>query len=474
MDKCFCHLNGYAVKDAEARNRLDTAENDITLLNRRVDNIDVSGGEGSSLEGIYHIDLPLGLIQAGNNERIENTLSDECRLALLDLMNTKILVDNVDNPIIVIHNTTDSVEVEEDGEVITIENPAPRTAIFRLLSKTEPTDSTMGLYHFSGHDIETNNIHDDVNGTFQSNHLTLNINYTLDETNNFVISDCSIGFVYCNLPSKEDVDEKPAIMVYKSASISTYGDITNSNILARIEREINRKLGSNIVPKIRLYHSYEYRHDLEMPVYEYYSNKLSSTSKTEYIFISLPYLGMYTETNGGKQLYIRKITVTGTWDENNYFTISNAYHGATSYQPLAQMTDVLGKNNTSSYTPKDDYHPATKKYVDDSIASVSGGGSSITIDTEPTSESTNAVSSGGVYTALSNKSNTGHTHTKSEITDFPTIPTKTSDLTNDSGFLTNSDIETVVENSHKVHSGTTEPTTDLGSNGDIYILYEEV
>ena len=33
---------------------------------------------------------------------------------------------------------------------------------------------------------------------------------------------------------------------------------------------------------------------------------------------------------------------------------------------------------------------------------------------------------------LLDKSNTGHTHTKSEITDFPTIPTKTSDLTNDS------------------------------------------
>ena len=37
---------------------------------------------------------------------------------------------------------------------------------------------------------------------------------------------------------------------------------------------------------------------------------------------------------------------------------------------------------------------------------------------------------------LLGKSNTEHTHTKSEITDFPTIPTKTSDLTNDSGFLT--------------------------------------
>lgn len=41
-----------------------------------------------------------------------------------------------------------------------------------------------------------------------------------------------------------------------------------------------------------------------------------------------------------------------------------------------------------------------------------------------------------VTAQLLGKSNTGHTHTKSEITDFPTIPTKTSDLTNDSGFLT--------------------------------------
>ena len=31
---------------------------------------------------------------------------------------------------------------------------------------------------------------------------------------------------------------------------------------------------------------------------------------------------------------------------------------------------------------------------------------------------------------------TSHTHTKSQITDFPTIPSKTSQLTNDSGFLT--------------------------------------
>lgn len=32
-------------------------------------------------------------------------------------------------------------------------------------------------------------------------------------------------------------------------------------------------------------------------------------------------------------------------------------------------------------------------------------------------------------------SQVGHTHTKSQITDFPTIPTKVSQLTNDSGFI---------------------------------------
>ena len=41
-----------------------------------------------------------------------------------------------------------------------------------------------------------------------------------------------------------------------------------------------------------------------------------------------------------------------------------------------------------------------------------------------------------VTAQLLGKSNTGHTHVKNDITDFPTIPTKTSDLTNDSGFLT--------------------------------------
>lgn len=41
-----------------------------------------------------------------------------------------------------------------------------------------------------------------------------------------------------------------------------------------------------------------------------------------------------------------------------------------------------------------------------------------------------------VKSSLDGKANTSHTHTKSQITDFPTIPSKTSQLTNDSGYLT--------------------------------------
>ena len=41
-----------------------------------------------------------------------------------------------------------------------------------------------------------------------------------------------------------------------------------------------------------------------------------------------------------------------------------------------------------------------------------------------------------VTTALGGKANSSHSHTKSQITDFPTIPSSTSQLTNDSGYIT--------------------------------------
>ena len=58
-----------------------------------------------------------------------------------------------------------------------------------------------------------------------------------------------------------------------------------------------------------------------------------------------------------------------------------------------------------------------------------------------------------VKDSLDGKANSTHNHTKSQITDFPTIPSKTSDLTNDSGFLTShQDISGKEDKSNKVTS----------------------
>lgn len=56
--------------------------------------------------------------------------------------------------------------------------------------------------------------------------------------------------------------------------------------------------------------------------------------------------------------------------------------------------------------------------------------------TDVTVDGTSVVTSGVAAVDLTGKANTSHTHTVSDVTDFPTIPTKTSDLNNDSGYIT--------------------------------------
>ena len=57
--------------------------------------------------------------------------------------------------------------------------------------------------------------------------------------------------------------------------------------------------------------------------------------------------------------------------------------------------------------------------------------------------------------AVDGKANSSHTHTVSNITDFPTIPTKTSDLTNDSGFITSAAIVDMLTSNDIVNNLTT-------------------
>lgn len=88
------------------------------------------------------------------------------------------------------------------------------------------------------------------------------------------------------------------------------------------------------------------------------SNTLLNVQVTSYVFNGIPtyFDGLY---------YDRSLTINGNWVDNVFTATSVKTTGANTFIP----TNYLAKNNTTSFTPTANYHPATKKYVDDSIAS---------------------------------------------------------------------------------------------------------
>lgn len=150
---------------------------------------------------------------------------------------------------------------------------------------------------------------------------------------------------------------------------------------------------------------------------------------------------------------------TGVGTETLHF---NLYTGGT----VKGLTTFKG-GLKSEQEPTEDTDVANKAYVkkvfDDAyptgaLATVATSGSyndlkdkptipaAVTVDSALSDSSTNPVQNKIIKAALDGKQAAGsyaaasHTHTKSQITDFPTIPTKTSELTNDSRFAKTSDL----------------------------------
>lgn len=55
------------------------------------------------------------------------------------------------------------------------------------------------------------------------------------------------------------------------------------------------------------------------------------------------------------------------------------------------------------------------------LAGIAEGANKTTVDSALSSSSTNPVQNEAIYSALAGKANSSHTHTKSQITDFPDI-----------------------------------------------------
>ena len=72
-------------------------------------------------------------------------------------------------------------------------------------------------------------------------------------------------------------------------------------------------------------------------------------------------------------LQIPYIYIDGSWDSDNKFTCTTIRYTEVFNKTVEDITTddkVLTKTNTSSYTPTADYHPATKKYVDDQVGNI--------------------------------------------------------------------------------------------------------
>ena len=128
----------------------------------------------------------------------------------------------------------------------------------------------------------------------------------------------------------------------------------------------------------------------------------------------------WSGTSTGGSLPQDVLTVTAA-DERyqpigNYLTEHQDISGKANVNHTHTVSDITDLDMSGFATSSDIANATTPVTLN--VTTQGEGGSSIEVDENPTSGSDNAVSSGGTYTALAGKSNVGHTHTVSDITDL--------------------------------------------------------
>lgn len=206
--------------------------------------------------------------------------------------------------------------------------------------------------------LSTNKFVTSAEKTTWNNKSDFSGNYN-DLTNKPTIPDVS------NYYSKSDIDQRlPILTIFlNKQDIYTYQSlsITDEETLTSASNVINKfySLGNKNGFLLNLLNG-----GGAVNSQMFVSNTRLDGQYVSYTFNAVPtyFDGLY---------YGRKLTIKGNW-VNNIFTATlvNTEDGGT-FKPK----NYLEKNNTTSFTPTNDYNPATKKYVDDLVASISGGDS---------------------------------------------------------------------------------------------------
>jgi hypothetical protein len=190
-----------------------------------LDNIEIDSLGG--VENIYHLELPLGLIVQGQDMIYSNELSLECQQLITAFFNDVIVKDNPTNPILIIHNTSESVEV--DG--VTINNPSPRMLVLRNDSIIEPGDG-FGIYSFKGHDVHDDRLYLDTH-VESCNHYQLTVNYNIED-NSFVIATCYLASSSYNLVTEEYIKDNSFDLMGSPVFKIKYGSNSYPNPLPNL------------------------------------------------------------------------------------------------------------------------------------------------------------------------------------------------------------------------------------------------
>lgn len=169
---------------------------------------------------------------------------------------------------------------------------------------------------------------------------------------------------------------------------------SNTGIKYTLPTSFNEKLTTNLNNILDIYQTFSiqflinnvlvtFNPSYSTDTYGYGTRRFNSTSKPTSInlFANIVNNKYDISTSADPVMYGGFLPVTLeltlTWDNTTPSVTKGVYklYGYSSQIPSIQyiQKNLLTKTNNTSYTPTKDYNPATKKYVDDAVASAGGG-----------------------------------------------------------------------------------------------------
>lgn len=138
--------------------------------------------------------------------------------------------------------------------------------------------------------------------------------------------------------------------------------ITDTVFIANVENIITTYLNKSKTVK-RIGAFTDSQSNDTSPVYMTYScySKIT-TSKTSFTFYGDT--SSFMDYNSKYQVAGSVITVSGTWNDNQFHITACNIKGVPNGTVIATSSTALLKNNTTSFTPTGDYNPSTKLYTD--------------------------------------------------------------------------------------------------------------